>query len=177
MVVNPQAKKVLTIVGIGVLVILYIAFNLWFFSRVGRICRITPTPPAKQDLAPQGTPSPTPTPYPIAQGKQIYNVNNNAKSGPRIGKVTIDPLDARMGQTQTIDVTVKSTGTVTGIMVALRTDKNVLTNHKLALASGTSIDGVWSGSWKMETIHDYLYQVIITATDTETSNSTTVTIR
>ncbi len=123
------------------------------------------------------SPSPTPTPYPIAQGKQIYNVNTNNKSGPKIGKVTIDPLDTKIGETQTIDVTVKSTNIVSNVMVALRTDKNVLTNHNLALNSDTATDGVWSGAWKSEFIHDYLYQFIITATDMETSNSTTVTIR
>lgn len=174
MTISPKAKKILTYSGIGVLVILYAAFNVavYYNSKGGyrkkEIAKI---------VAPTPTPSPTPTPYPIAQGKQIYNVNTSVKSGPRMSKVTIDPLDARKGQTQTIDVTVKSTSPITGVMVALRTDKNVLTNHKLALTTGTANDGVWSASWKMEVIHDYLYQVIVTATDTETSNSTTVTIR
>ncbi len=172
MVVSPKVKKILVYGGIGILVILYAAFNVavYYYSTGGyrkKEVSVLPTP----------TPSPTPTPYPIAQGRQVYNVNTNAKSGPKIGKVTIDPLDARMGETQAIDVTVKSASPVTGVMVALRTDKNVLTNHKLALSSGTATDGIWSASWRMEVIHDYLYQVTITATDTETSNSTTVTIR
>lgn len=191
---SPSARHKLlfgAIVSVGVIV--YAGFNVlvYQYSKSGGSASpatiwqaITKSGAGFQTLNPTGsssvipvTPSPTPTPYPIAQGKQVYNVNTNAKSGPKIGKVTIDPLDAKIGETQMIAVVVKSTNVISGVLVALRTDKNVLTNHKLALSSGTAMDGIWSGSWKMEVIHDYLYQVIVTATDTETSNSTTITIR
>lgn len=185
-VLDPKVKKILVYAGIGALLILFLLLNIGIFvfsrnlsrEKLGSMLfdRLRKKEVARI-VTPSPTPSPTPTPYPIAQGKQEYNVNSSVKGGPKMSKVIIDPLDVRMGESQMVSVVVKSTNTVTNVMVALRTDKNVITNHKLMLSSGTATDGAWSGTWKSEFIHDYLYQVIITATDTETSNSTTVTIR
>ena len=184
LVINPKIKKVLIYTGIGVLLLMYAAVNLtvYRYSQGGagkklfsaffdRFRNKKTTPIAVP------TPTPTPTPYPIAQGKQEYIVNARTNDGPKLLKAIINPLDPKIGDAQSVSVTIKSTTPVGRVMVALRTDNDIFTNHQLVLDTGTNKDGSCTGSWKTENKHDYLYQITLTATNDKESSSATITVR
>lgn len=47
---------------------------------------------------------------PLAQGEQIYNILTDNQQNPQIKQATFDPLDVKMGETQTITVKVLNSG-------------------------------------------------------------------
>jgi len=104
------------------------------------------------------TPSPTPRPMKtIPGGSQefLYSHGKDVK-GPKIGKATINPLDPKQGDTQTLTVTITHDSPVTMALVTLFTD-NAKTPHELKLKNGTTTNGTWEGSWKMTDTYDYTY--------------------
>lgn len=173
MTISPKFAKVLAVVAIGFLVAVLVAFNLWFFRRVGtlriglpKMSRIIPTP----------LPTPTPTPKPIPSGKQSFTVSSGKKTGPQFRSGEIDPYDPARGTHQLWTVTVKSAKPVTKASLTLTTDSMAKT-LPLELKEGSATDGVWTATWIAGDSYLYTYLARFTATDGTEENSVELTLR
>lgn len=117
-------------------------------------------------------PAPTPTPVvrgapvPFAvHGKQVYSVSRGSGSkGPDVAKVTVDPIDPKVGGTQMMSIKVTHTKPVKSVNVTLASDAKKKTTV-LTLTSGTNTDGIWEGSWTIDDSIDYIYNATIEAKD------------
>lgn len=158
-----MAKKVLVLVGIGLLVILAVLLVLKGFSwpKQGET--------VKKFVAP--TPTPTPTPKPIPTGKQTFSVSSGKKTGPQFATGEIDPYDPAMGSRQTFSVSVKGTNPVTTVSLTIATDTK---SRTIAMDLN---DGTYSGSWIVDDTYFYTYLATFTASDGSEENKVELTLR
>ncbi len=106
---------------------------------------------------PSPSPTPKPSPKPLPTGKQVYYLSHGKNvKGPKIGQVTIDPLDPAVGETQVVTVKITHTSPVTSVKATLETD-NMNKTYTFKRIDGTETDGTWQASWKMEDSYDYTY--------------------
>jgi len=126
------------------------------------------------------TESPTEPPItPLAQGRQIYNISGGTKGGPQMTQVFIDPLDPKPSQIQTLTLKANNLKPIVEIKAIVITDnKNEESANILKLISGTNVDGVWQGSWRIRSEHNYNYQIKLVAKNNEDIESiVTLTFR
>lgn len=91
-----------------------------------------------------------------APGKQTYSISQTHRS-PNFTEAVIDPEDVRLGQTQTMTVTINDEkAPITEVIAEIETDKGIIKNA-LNRISGTDRDGVWQGSWVVKDTHDTTY--------------------
>ena len=95
-------------------------------------------------------------------GKQTYSIISSHKS-PEFTKAVIDPEDVKLGEKQTMTVSVKDEkATIVSVIAEIETDKGKI-NHPLFLKNGDASDGVWEGSWIVKDTHDTTYVTIFRA--------------
>lgn len=181
-------KKFLPWVAVGALVAALIAFNIWFFRRVGLIGlpatlreamqagRIGRILPAGRQVIPTPLPTPTPTPKPIPTGKQSFTVSSGKKTGPQFLKGEINPYDPPRGTHQLWTVMVKSEKPVTKATLTLTTD-TVAKTLPLELKEGSPTDGLWTATWIASDSYLYTYTARFWATDGSEENSVELTLR
>lgn len=106
----------------------------------------------------------------LTKGEQVFTFSTTKRKGSRIIDATISPLDASVDATQTILVRVDPTATQVKSMTAtFITDgkkEKTYTLHPLSLG-----DGRWSAGWQVETPHNMVYVVTITAFGTDGSKT------
>ena len=91
-----------------------------------------------------------------APGKQVYSIAQTTHS-PNFTQAVIDPEDVRLGQTQTMTVTINDEkAPITEVIAEIETDKGIIKNA-LNRISGTDQNGVWQGSWVVKDTHDTTY--------------------
>jgi hypothetical protein len=91
-----------------------------------------------------------------APGKQRYTISQNHHS-PNFTQAIIDPEDVRVGQKQTMTVTLgDEKAPITEVIAEIQTDIGIIKNP-LKLISGTNQNGVWEGSWIVRDTHDTMY--------------------
>jgi len=122
---------------------------------------------------------------PLAPGLQVYNVIVGSPRNPQISEVSFDPLDAKVGETQTITVKVKDNKN--GAIVRdnftkaiIKTDsKEVALDFKMIKAEKVGLDLVttWQGSFILEDTNDKIYSVKINTKNIYGVDSTEVTLR
>lgn len=126
--------------------------------------------------SPTVTPTPKPTIQPIVKGSVTYNVSQGAHKGPDVVQMIIDPQEPASGVAQKVTVKARSSQPITNIEIVLKSD-NTEKTYPLSLASGTTRDGVWEGSWVIEDTVLYNYMETIKATDANGVSSIAVSIR
>lgn len=101
---------------------------------------------------------PTPAPiHPLPTGTQEYTfMFGKDVIGPKIQKVTINPLTPAKNGTQTVSVAIKNDSAVTRATATLYTDREQHA-YELKLASGSATDGSWAASWKITDTYNYTY--------------------
>lgn len=107
----------------------------------------------------QSSPIPTPTPtiIPLPTGPQSYRFSNGSEVvGPKISRLSINPLTPESGTNQTITIEAGHTSPITEVMVEIITDKETKT-QKLSQSSGTESQGSWTGTWNIPGSYDYQY--------------------
>lgn len=163
---NPTARKLLIRIGLIIMVVAAVlVLSLYFLipsarRRLEQVATPTTTP----------TPFPTPTPIPLPPGKQIYNISSQGTS-IKITQATFDPLDAQIGQEQTISVKISNVAPIDSVNVAFMGDSSANENIPLALTSGINRDGVWSKTWKVNLAHTKIYSAKITVVSGELTDS------
>ncbi len=115
-------------------------------------------------------PSPTPTPSYLPSGRQTYAISGST-TGPKVSSLTLDPLDAHVGDHQSLTVIATSTQKLKNISITLFSDikKTIL---PLSLE-----DGLWRTAWTLNDTVNYRYVIRIDATDSATTSSTLIAPR
>lgn len=119
---------------------------------------------------PTSTPIPTPTPSYLPAGKQTYSISGSS-IGPKVSSLTLDPLDAHMGDKQSLSVIASSDKQFIGISITLFSD-----TKKTILP--LNFDGnAWKTTWTLNDSVNDRYIIRIEATDKATSSSTLIAPR
>lgn len=105
-----------------------------------------------------------PTPILILpKGKQTYTVRGGDTDISRVTSVTVDPLDAKKGDKQTLTVKIASKEPVKTFNVVLNSD-NGGKEYSLALASGDTSNGTWETSYTLtdstSKIYSFVFNII-----------------
>lgn len=175
---------------ISVLVILYVALNIWiylygrdaFSGILGNLLEtVSIVKTQRFSLNPRATPSltptPTPTPKPIPHGKIDFSIGFGDKSIPQLGAGSIDPYDPQKGSTQTVTVHVKHSQPITKVTAVLKTDNLVSQPVAFRLVSGTVTDGDWQGSWQVNDTYLYTYNLLLHAESANSQSKFEFTLR
>jgi len=101
-------------------------------------------------------------PVPLASGKQTYYVRT--QNQPQIMQIDIDPLDAKIGETQTVTAKIRDTNgnPITSVTGTAKTDNGSF-SFFLSLVEGTDLNGTWQGSWVLEDTNCLTFMLTITA--------------
>ena len=162
----------LTAFVIITLTILAIFFPSFLSQLTERLLK--PFPQAQKENV--ATPA-EPRIVPLATGKQIYNISGGTKGGPQMTQAIIDPIDPKSSQIQTLTLKANNLKPIVEIKAIVITDNGEKVNY-LKLVSGTNVDGVWQGSWRITDEYNYTYQISLTAKNNEnTESKTTLTFR
>jgi hypothetical protein len=110
--------------------------------------------------------TPRPSPRPLTQGKEVFTYSPGPLAiGPKISEFTMDPMDSKIGQRQTITVKLNYTSPVTSVTATLETD-----NKKAGLIftriDGTESNGTWQATRTEDDTHDYTYYLDFTLVGT-----------
>lgn len=136
---------VLTVIGSTILAIIYVYTaqkNILFPNQ--RVTR---------------APAPTPKPKNLPAGKQVYQFSHgDGVSGPKLGEVIIDPLDAAPNQMQTVTATIRNDTPVTAAVATVLTDHDQ-TEYPLTQTTGSLTDGTWEGSWSITDSYLWTYGI------------------
>jgi hypothetical protein len=110
-------------------------------------------PNLSSETSPQAQAAPTPKPLPT--GIQVYNYSHGKNVvGPKPTLAIIDPIDPKLGGTQSLRITVPHDKEVLSTTASLITD-NQVTPIKL---ENIETD-IWSASWKMNDSYNFNYQI------------------
>lgn len=145
------------------------AYYIWtqFGPSLGVIpptASLTPVTPIQKSPSPTIIPSPSPTPAPLKSGKETYLISQGSETkGPRIYELSLDPLDIKNGQQQSISVKVSDPSSVRSVKINFKSDNKSRT-LTLNLSEGTAQDGAWKTSWTLDDSVDFKYSLEITAT-------------
>jgi len=109
-------------------------------------------------------PTPTPTPTTLTAGSGTYNVGKSeADKGPIVTTLTLNPLDPKQNEHQTITAHLTFATPVTSATISFQSDHKTLELTPLKLVSGTTTDGDWQTSWDVDDTVLYKYVVTVTA--------------
>ncbi len=122
------------------------------------------------------TVTPSTTPMPIVKGIETYSISQGKTPGPLMSKATINPNDPEIGARQDFSILVTHNLPITAVKVTLKTD-NETKSYNLSLASGTTTDGQWSGSWSITDTYLHKYVFIIEATDGTNTSKVSIPVR
>jgi hypothetical protein len=157
---------------ITLLVLLYLGLNAWIyfygttvfnFSLSLKKAAQTVSVVKEQGFGSIVNLKPTPTPVPrvispLPTGTQSWKLSRGkAVTGPQIQTATVDPLTPNKGVVQTITITAKNDSPITA--TATLTTDNKHQSSAMKLTSGTSTEGTWSVSWKMDDTYNYIYHI------------------
>ncbi len=115
----------------------------------------TPTPTSFVSL-----PTPTPTKRPIPSGRKRFSSFSFLSEG------WVDPYDPAVGSSQTVELHLVDSKGIATVNIVVQTDTS-RTTFPLNLATGTSTNGVWQGSWIVNDTYDYTYVESITVVNAE----------
>jgi hypothetical protein len=154
---TPQ-KKALSPILIAALVLLYIGLNIGVYLLATKTSffkkYITKTPIETPAVAPTKKPV-----YVLPSGTQTYTFSHGKKVvGPKLGKVTLDPLTPENNTVQKLTVTITNDSPVTSAQVTLITDSDQKT-YPLQRTNGTNQDGTWTTEWNMIDTYEQNYRL------------------
>jgi|GEM_PF-1254680 len=150
--------RILSPVGIGVILVFTIIFSLIAYLMANKSLRIPMLfSNIMKNKTPIQTPTQAPPPRAIPHGPKGFTVGQSDKAVPQFSKGTIDPYDPATNTIQTVTIAIKHTQPVIKVTAVLKTDHTISDPHAFTLTSGTPTDGVWTGSWKMTDSYLYTY--------------------
>jgi hypothetical protein len=171
------------LIGGSIIIVILIAVNAYLFLTPPK--EKEPDVPAGQTPAPSPTPEPkkpsfflswfakptnkpVPTPkvvptkrpiYALPTGAQIYTFSHGkAVVGPKIQTATIDQLTPKVGEDQTVTISIKHDAPITGVAATLYTDTKDMT-QTFTKVSGSETEGTWKTTWKLPESYDYRYLI------------------
>ena len=138
----------------------------------------TTTTTTDTDLTvPTGSPKPTPTPTPtkLIDGSDTYYISRAAGApGPNVTTLTLDPLDPKQKQHQTLTAHVIFDTPVTSVTITFESDHKTRDLPPFTLKSGTNTNGDWQTSWDVDDTILYRYFMTVTAVSGNQKSKTSV---
>lgn len=133
---------------------------------------VVPTPTASQSGGtPTSAPTPTPTTNPTSQS---FTVAMN--SDPWFDTGTVAPYDSTAGGTQSVSISTHGHNSPVESVTATVHGTFGTTTYPMTLSSGTTADGVWTGSWPIPAHANFSMELIFTATNSQGTGATTAII-
>jgi len=105
---------------------------------------LLPRPPIRKAVALEDGPRT----YKFSHGDQVV--------GPRISELTMNPLNNKEGENQTLTIKATHPLPITNVTIELITD-NKIVKHELKLIEGSATDGVWQTNWQSSDTHSGRY--------------------
>jgi hypothetical protein len=138
-------------------------------------------PESRRAASTEATPLPSPTrsPYPLIpdQGSAgTYKVSHVTPSGPKITNVTIDPLDAKVGDTTTVTLTLTHPSNIQKIAATVDTDTKPLT-LSFTQQSRTDTTEIWQTKFKLTNLILYTYIYHFEASDGTNTSQLSMALR
>ncbi len=127
-----------------------------FMKTVKPFIKTSTTP--KSEILPGAVPLATPTLI-LPKGRQTFRTQGGDADVSKVTQVIIDPLDAKKGDEQKIDVVIDSVEPVTSFTLTLISD-NKETTLTMKNISGDSTKGTWSTSHTLSDSTDNVYKII-----------------
>jgi len=169
--VRPQTMILLAllflIVSIGAVIIIFFD-QIAAYPLVQNWLKGIPIASRKNIVLPEVPPRPTPKPTPayLPPGKQTYQINKNSDgSMPKIETLTLDPINVKQGEQQTLEVTITSPTPVTTVNLTLYADDKQKQTIALTQSSVDGSKSTWKATWTVNYSVWYRYVVMITATN------------
>lgn len=159
-VANPPKSHLLPLL---IVLLLVASGTLYYYLRVTYPSSAAQSPlseaPSSEAQTPLSGATPSKPPYTLPQGPQTYRFSHGKDvTGPKIQVVTIDPLDPKIGSTQTITLEIESPTPLKSAEITLTSDNQEKTLD-LKLKSGDSLKGTYTGSWQVDDTFDIKYSV------------------
>jgi hypothetical protein len=183
---NSKRKRVIMWAIFSIFVLLYIGLNvsIYLYGMKGLTMKLTKLSFVKEQglvfrptSTPTPIPTPTPTPIQLPPGKGTYTVSQSTPTGPRISKVSFDPLDVHKGETLTVTIATRDTVPVQSIKAVLTTDNGGQKTLQFTRIDGTDLAGDWQATVPMDDTVWYTYTLQIMASSSSGLNSFAVTPR
>ncbi len=183
---DSKHKRVIMWALFTLFALLYIGLNvgIYMYGIKGLTSGLTKLSVVKQQgvafrptSTPTPRPTPTPTPIQLPPGKGTYNVSQSTPTGPKISKVSFDPLDVHKGETLTVTIAAQDTVPVQSIQAVLTTDNGGQKNLQFSRIDGTVLAGDWQTTVPMDDTVWYTYTLQITASSSSGLNSFAITPR
>ncbi len=177
----PKSRTFIPLLGILVIVILG-SLYLYINTQYPSLFQDTATRIANTFTSPSPSPLSSPPPTapvvpekiftPLPTGSQTYKFSHGDQVlGPKISEITIDPLEIKPGEKQTITLLAAHTFPITSVSIEIITDTKT-TPHTLDKIGGTNQDGTWQGTWEFEdtTAKRYGIRLILKSSDHDYDN-------
>jgi hypothetical protein len=103
-----------------------------------------------------------------------FRVSSVATSGPMFQQGYLVPFFPSAGETQTMSLIVSDASPITSVTVTEVMDTQTVL-HQLKLTEGDARHGLWKGSWEVSDTHNNVYNIIMRATDKESSSTVQIT--
>lgn len=128
--------------------------------------KVTPSPTQK--------PKPTVKPIDLPHGKTGFTVGVKENPIMRIG--FLDPYDPKVGEKQTVSITVKNTNPVESVEATMQTD-NHSKKYPMKLVEGTTLDGRWEATWEVTDSYVTTYVLTIDSVSGLDKSKAIITLR
>ncbi len=177
-------KKIIIISSALIIIGLVISFlfneqitaHLPTFPRFSTISLNTGPSISVPTTFPSRTPIPTQPPRPIPHGLKGFTISSSNKNGPKLSRGSLNPYDPKIGEAQTISITVSDNQPIQKIEVTMKTD-NGINKIPMHLISGNTLSGVWEGVWNMQDSYLYNYHAVIVAESANGLTNVDITLR
>lgn len=166
---NPNMVRLAGIVFLNIILLIVLFFLLNFTNLLPNFFRKNLTP-RSINL------NPTPTLIPLVQGPQTFSIGMK-KAIPEMYEVWFNTIDPKKG-TQAVKLKIRDKiGKVIFARATVKTER-LKKFYQLSLSEGTTSDGVWEGSWKVNDVYNKNFVIRFeTRDDKGHSSLVDVTIR
>lgn len=155
---GPKRPPLIVWILIIVALIAAVLGGVYFYMlKTGKLASLFPKPTPVQNIWQPPRESSAPLPH----GPQTYIVGGSF-AGPKITKITFEPLDPQIGENQTITVKANDTNSVSEIKITAAVDGKS-NSFILKLTGGNDKEGSWQGSWKIPGTYKNTYSFVIEA--------------
>lgn len=132
--------------------------NPFGFKTPKPFLNLANSPSPTETLPPGVAKAPTPTLI-LPSGKQSFHVQGGANDYSKVTAIVVDPLDAKKGQIQTLDITLSSIEPVSSFTIDLNSD-NGTHSFTSTLQSGDATNGTWHASYTFPDSADKTYNFV-----------------
>lgn len=121
--------------------------------------------------------APAEAPRALPQGRQVYSVMSGG-SGPKITQIVINPFDPKIGERQTMEMTVLYKEPLARAAVVMKSDGGEAAYVFSQAGGGESgEERLYRASWETRDTHERVYAAVVTTEAGGTSSSVELTLR